>query len=125
MDRATYCDPEIWHGFYFELGLEYRFLAEDQRVLRAAQKLWQHRAVTGPWPSREEFGNSIQSIPQMLPRGSILSLNGLLKLPDGRKAACCSFLLRPNEGSDSLSHISSATLRDSPVTKSGGRPPNR
>src|SRR5262249_8824943 len=39
----------------------------------------------------------------MLPRDSMLSLYGLLRLPDGREAACSSFVVRPNDGSDSLS----------------------
>jgi hypothetical protein len=47
----------------------------------------------------------------MLPRDSTLSLYGLLRLPDGREAACCSFVVRPNDGSDLLSlHLPSGML---------------
>lgn len=103
MDRATYCSPDTWRGFDFELGLEYRSTAGDQLFLRATEKLWRHPGLTGPWPSREQYGNSIQITPDMLPRDSTLSLYGLLKLQDGREAACYSFAVRPNDGSDSLS----------------------
>src|SRR5205823_9698030 len=58
---------------------------------------------TGPWPSREEYENSIRITPEMLPRDSTLALYGLLELPDGRKAACSAWVVRPNDGSDSLS----------------------
>jgi hypothetical protein len=102
VDRATYCSPDIWHGLYFELGLEYRFGGEDRLVLRAAEALWRYPALTGPWPSREAFGNPIQITPDMLPRDNMLSLYGVLELPDGREAACSSWVVRPNDGSDSL-----------------------
>ena len=103
VDRATYCSPETWHGSAFDLGLEYRPTAEDQLFLRAVETLWRHPALTGPWPRREEYGNSIQITPDMLPRDSTLSLYGVLRLPDGREAACSSFVVRPNDEPDSLS----------------------
>jgi hypothetical protein len=103
VDRATYCNPDIWRGGDVELGIEYRSSAEDQLLLRAVETLWRYPGLTGPWLTREKFGNSIQITPDMLPRDSMLFLYGMLALPDGRKAACSSFIVRPNDGSDSLS----------------------
>jgi hypothetical protein len=103
VDRATYCSPETWHGSSFELGLEYRSTGEDQLFVRAVETLWRHPALTGPWPSREEDGQSIQITPDMLPRDSMLWLYGLIKLRDGREVACSSFVVRPNGEPDSLS----------------------
>ncbi len=103
MDRATYCSPNNWRSFDFELGLEYLKTADDDLFLRATEKLWRHPRLTGPWPSREEYENSIRITPEMLPRDGTLSLYGLLELPDGRKAACYAWVVRPNDGSDSLS----------------------
>jgi hypothetical protein len=103
VDRATYCSPHTWHGSAFELGLEYRPTAEDQLFLRAAEQLWRYPGLTGPWPRREEYGNSIQITPDVPPRDSMLWLYGLLELKDGREAACSSFMLRQNDASDSLS----------------------
>jgi hypothetical protein len=102
VDRITYCSREIWRGSHLELGLEYHSTATDQLLLRATQALWRYPGLSGPWPSREDFGNSIQITSDMLPRDSMLWLYGLLELPEGRKAACSSFLLRPNDGSSSL-----------------------
>jgi hypothetical protein len=112
VDRATYCSPQTWHGSAFDLGLEYRATAGDQLFLRAAETLWRYPALTGPWPNVEEYGHSIQITPDnMLPRDSTLSLYGLLRLQDGREAACSSFVVRPNDGSDSLSlHLPSGML---------------
>lgn len=103
MDRATYCSPNTWRSFDFELGLEYRKTADDDLFLRATEQLWRHPRLTGPWPSREEYENSIRITPEMLPRDGTASLYGLLELPDGRKAACSAWVVRPNDGSDSLS----------------------
>lgn len=103
MDRATYCNPDTWRAFEFELGLEYRSTADDQRLVRAVEQLWRHSRLTGPWPSREEYGHSVHITPDMLPRDGMLSLYGLLELFDGRKAACSAWVVRPADGSDSLS----------------------
>jgi hypothetical protein len=103
VDRATYCSPNTWRSFDFELGLEYRKTADDDLFLRATEQLWRHPRLTGPWPSREEYENSIRITPEMLPRDGTASLYGLLELPDGRKAACSAWVVRPNDGSDSLS----------------------
>ena len=103
MDRATYCHPNTWRAFEFELGLEYRSTADDQVLVRAVEKLWHYPRLTGPWPSREAYGNSVHITPDMLPRDGMLSLYGLLELPDGRQAACNAWIVRPSGGSDSLS----------------------
>jgi hypothetical protein len=103
VDRATYCHPNTWRAFEFELGLEYRSTADDQALVRAAEKLWHYPRLTGPWPSREEYGSSVHITPDMLPRDSTLSLYGLLELLDGRQAACYAWVVRPPGGSDSLS----------------------
>jgi hypothetical protein len=80
--------------------------------LRALVALWRHPALTGPWPSREEYGRPIQITSDMLPRDSMLSLYGLLRLHDGRDAACSCFIIRPKAGSDLLSlHLPSGMLR--------------
>src|SRR5262245_20835463 len=103
VDHATYCSPETWHGSAFELGLEYRSTAEDGLFVRAVETLWRHPAVIGPWPSPEEYGRPIRIAPDLLPRDGMLSLYGVLKLPDGREAACSSFMVRANDHPDSLS----------------------
>lgn len=103
VDRATYCNPDSWRAFDFELGLEYRSTADDQRLVRAAEQLWRYPRLSGPWPSREEYGHSAHIAPDMLPRDGTLSLYGLLELPDGRQAGCYAWIVRPAAGSDSLS----------------------
>jgi hypothetical protein len=103
VDRATYCSRQTWRPHDFELGLEYRATAEDQQLFRAAERLWRYPALTGPWPSREAYGHSIDITPDMLPRDSMLFLYGLLQLQDGREAACYTYVVRPNDGSDTLS----------------------
>src|SRR5262245_42807790 len=103
MDRATYCNRQIWHATAFELGLEYHSGAGDELFWRAAETLWRYPGLAGPWRSPEEYGRAIEISPEMLPRDSMLSLYGLLRLRDGREAACSVFILRPNGEPDSLS----------------------
>ena len=88
MDRATYCHPNTWRAFEFELGLEYRSTADDHVLVRAVEKLWHYPRLTGPWPTREAYGNSVHITPDMLPRDGMLRAFAALEPPrPGQHAA--------------------------------------
>lgn len=101
MDRSLYRKPENWYGSYYELAVELQPTGDDERLLRAMQRLWDYPALTGPWTSREAFGHP-PAVPATVLQSDPVPLYGVLELDDGREIGCVSHVIREEGGSDWL-----------------------
>ncbi len=96
-----FSNPNTWFGGYYELALE---LGErsDERLLNPLAALWSHPSLEGCYLERDKESHEQERVvvsPGLLER---THLQGLAQLPDGRKVACGSCVIREDEGIDWL-----------------------
>lgn len=101
MDCLTFQEAENWLGSYHELAMELHPAGDDERLLRAVKRLWEHRALTGPWTEREGFG-AAPAMPASILHAGPAPCYGAFALRGGREIGCVSHVVREEGGSDWL-----------------------
>ena len=96
-----FAPQNVWFGGFYELAIELG-KPSDERLFEALKVLWQHSSLQGCYleddiePDKQE---QIEPLPELLNR---MHLYGLAQLPDGKKVACGSCIIREDDGSDWL-----------------------
>jgi hypothetical protein len=96
--------PDTWAGGHYELALEIGPSPTSEELLFSAlTALWQHPTLEGCYLDRETEPSDQQRISpskEFLEAGS--HLLGIASLPNGKRLACGTFLMREYDGSDWL-----------------------
>ena len=97
----NFTPQNVWFGGFYELAIE---LGEpsDERLFEALKVLWQHSSLHGCYLDNDvepDKQKRIEPSPELINR---MHLYGLAQLPDGKKVACGSCIIREDDGSDWL-----------------------
>lgn len=96
---GIFTDPDIWHGGFFELCIQYESL-NRQQVQQILQKLWSHPDLDGVYldPFQDPEHQEKFEISQVFEPGSEAwtALKGVARLPQGSVA--CSTVVITNTG---------------------------
>jgi hypothetical protein len=103
MKELYFVPPDTWNGAYYELAIEVCRQRSDVKLLAALQAIWEYPDLEGYYRHRDVE-------PSLQERITVSSsdlqdggpLQGLARLPNGLRVACCTYLMREDDGSDWL-----------------------
>jgi len=109
-----------WFGGFYELAIELG-KSSDQRLFGALNALWHHPSLEGCYLNNDIEPNQQERFSPISKFLERMHLYGLAQLPNTKKVACGSCLIREDEGSDWLDfYLPTAALSD--TIRLGGFP---
>lgn len=100
-ERMYFTNPETWNGGYYELALEMGGRS-DERLQMALRALWGHPTLEGCYLDREREPHQQKRVDVSSVLIEPIHLQGLARLPNGRRVACGTCLIRGEDGPDWL-----------------------
>jgi hypothetical protein len=100
MSDRVFTDRGTWLGADFELALRFE-IGSDVSLSAALSALWRHSDLEGCYlESEREPADQERVGPESIESGS--RYFGIARLPNGKRVACSSFILRGDDGADEL-----------------------
>ena len=101
MYRQVFTPSDIWYGGFYELALELG-ARSDEKLQAALRRVWSFPSLEGCYldSEREPSEQPRVEVPSTLEEPG--QLRGIALLPNGKRVACATFIVREEDGPDWL-----------------------
>ena len=103
MSELIFTRPDAWNGGFYELALEFGERVADEVIVKTLGAIWEHPDLSGCYHSRSiEPSDQEATTPNATHVQSGLHLYGIATLPNEKRIACGTVIIREDAGVDWL-----------------------